>query len=94
MIKAILGSCGFWMTWISNEAIKLLMMIFIAWANVSSFIQMAISYDLRLMSKLPSFQLLEPLQHQKSHSITLSATLLSLNPISPRVAHIQRKSHS
>jgi len=72
MIKAILGSCGYWMTWISNEAIKLLMMIFVAWANVSSFLQMAITYDLRLMSKLPSFHLQEPLQNQQKsfhHSV-------------------------
>ena len=47
MTTAVLNSCGFWLTYVFIELMKLSFMLFVAWANVSSFLQLAITYDFR-----------------------------------------------
>ena len=51
MVKAILVSCGYWLTFIFIELIKFSLLLFISFANVSSILQVAVTFDLRFVKK-------------------------------------------
>ena len=49
LIKSIMISCGYWLTFIFIEMIKFSLLLFISFANVSSVLQVAVSFDFRYL---------------------------------------------
>ena len=52
MITAVLGSCGFWMTFVFIELIKLFYYLYISIANVSMLLQVSFIFGFSFVSEL------------------------------------------
>ena len=58
MITAVFGSCGFWMSFIFIELIKLFYFFYMSIANVSSFLQISFIFGFSLVTEVEDNKIL------------------------------------